>query len=220
MDTNELSAFLFRICHDLRTPLRGIRAHTELLLKDQNSDYPGDLAQQLAFIRDGARSLDALIDAMAGYSLALQTSSTSFQPTKSDVMLRSAMAKVQPALQQQGGEVTYCELPRIKANPDRLLQLFEQLIRNSIDHRGSEPPRVRVSATGQDGVWTFSVSDNGEGVEPDEFERIFRPFERLHGKGAGLGLATCRAIVEGHGGKIWAEMPPEGFTIRFTLPSP
>jgi len=116
--------------------------------------------------------------------------------------------------------VTYEELPRVRGNPDALIQLFEQLIRNAIDHRGDAAARVHISAATMDEGWQVAVQDHGPGVDASELEGIFEPFERLHGSGPGLGLAICRAIVEGHGGRIWAESQlGKGCTIRFTLPS-
>jgi signal transduction histidine kinase len=220
MPTNrEISEFLLRACHDLRTPLRAVRAHTELLQKGIGK--PGaDLMQPIGFVVDAARKADLLVDGIGAYAVALQIYPKTFHPSQLGVLLRSGLAKLAPALQSEGAEVTYDELPRINGNPDRLIELFEKLIRNALDHRGPDAPRVHVNAARQaEGEWSFSVRDNGPGVEATEIETIFRPFEKLHGKGAGLGLATCRAIVEAHGGKMWAEPPPEGgLTIRFTLP--
>ena len=222
MGTNrEISELLLRASHDLRTPVRGIGAHAELLLKNLNRPtQPGDFAQSLGFIVDGARTIDRLVDALAGYATALQTDAGTSQSTRMDVLLRGVLAKLQSALRENGAEVTYDELPRVNANPDRMMQLFEQLIRNTLDHRGQDAPRVHISASEHaDGGWLFSVRDNGPGIETEELDRVFHPFERLHGKGAGLGLAACRAVVEGHGWKIWAEPAPGGgCAIQFALP--
>jgi signal transduction histidine kinase len=197
-----------------------MRAHSELLLRD-SSRLPDDLAERLNFVTDGAKSIDRFVDALSRYSSALQTGSGEFLPTKTDVMLRNAIAKLAEPIKEHAAEVTYGDLPRVKGNADRLVQLFEQLLRNALEHRGADPPRIQVTAAKEAGEeWTFTVRDNGPGIEEEELERVFRPFERLHGKGAGLGLATARAIVEGHGGRIWAEAPADGgASIRFTLPA-
>ena len=108
-------------------------------------------------------------------------------------------------------------------HPDRLMQVFEHLIRNALVHRGDAAPRVRIDAAPHDDGWQLTVRDNGPGIEPTALERIFLPFERLKGKqlgGTGLGLTICRAIVERHGGKIWAESEPgEGAVFSFVLPA-
>jgi signal transduction histidine kinase len=140
-----------------------------------------------------------------------------------DVVLRLALARVDKELRGCGAKVAYGELPPVFGNPDRLMQLFENLVRNAVDHRGLDAPRIRIDAARHPEGWLFTVADNGPGVDPASLEAIFLPFERLPGKepaGAGLGLAICRAIVERHGGRTWAESQPgTGLAFRFTLPA-
>src|SRR5262249_37217392 len=139
MTNRELSEFLLRACHDLRTPLRGIRAHSELLVKDANAVPPADLPQPLGFITRGAKRMDLLVECLAAYGVALQTDPGTFQSAKMDVLLRAVLAKLSAPIHEAGAEVTYDELPRVQGNPDRLMNLLEQLIRNALDHRGTEP---------------------------------------------------------------------------------
>jgi signal transduction histidine kinase len=217
----EISTFLLRVCHDLRTPVRGIRAHAELLIKEAKNGQVTDVETRLGFVVDGAKGIDLLVDGLAGYAIALQTDAASFQSTRTDVLLRGALAKLDRAVREHGAEITHGELPRVRGNPDRIMQVFEQLIGNALNHRGTQAPRVDVQASqGTDG-WQFAVADNGEGVDAEDLERIFQPFERLHKAGGpGLGLAACRAIVEAHGGRIWAESQAgKGCTVFFTLPA-
>jgi signal transduction histidine kinase len=138
-------------------------------------------------------------------------------------VLRSAIARLAPEIRECEGEINYGELPRVDGDPDGLAQLFENLLRNALQCRGSAPPRIQVTATAQDGAWLFAVRDNGRGIDAADAERIFRPFERLRRDGpagSGLGLAACREIVSRHGGKIWAQSQSEpGATILFTLPA-
>jgi signal transduction histidine kinase len=222
MPTNrETGEFLLRACHDLWTPLRGVRAHSELIqrhLKDCTA-VPVEAHRSLDFVLEGARKADLIVDGIAAYAGALYTDANHFLPTRLDVALRAALAKLDGALKQKAAEVTYSELPRLRGNPDRLAELFERIIRNSLDHCSSKPPRVCVSASQSGNEWRLRVQDDGSGVEASELENIFRPFQKLHGNGAGMGLAVCRAIVEAHGGKIWAEAAPDGFAIEFTLPA-
>jgi light-regulated signal transduction histidine kinase (bacteriophytochrome) len=215
----ELAALLFRACHDLRTPNRSILAHAELLLKDTGTALPADLDQRLGFVIDGARKIERLVDALAGYALALDTDPSSFQSTRLDIVLRGVLARIEQPLLDHCATVHYSELPRVKGNPDRLMQLFAELLDNSLSHRGEAAPRIEISSSPNDEGCLISVSDNGTGVDPADLERIFNPFERLHGKSAGLGLAACRAIVEGHGGRIWSQLgASNGLDVRFTLP--
>jgi light-regulated signal transduction histidine kinase (bacteriophytochrome) len=216
----ELSDFLLRACHDLRAPARAIRAHAELFLRD--AAPAADFATRLGFMVDGARKIDVLVDALASYSLALRIDASSFQASAVGALLRTALAKLQGDLRANSAEVTYGELPRVMGNPDRLIELWERLVRNSMQHRGPASPRIRIEAARENDHWVFAVRDNGPGVDTAYLERIFDPFE--HGPdradGAGMGLAICRAIVERHGGKIWAESSAgSGATFFFTLPA-
>lgn len=217
----ELSDFLLRLCHDLRSPLRAIRAHAELLQKGSNT-AAADSGQLLGFIVSGAENIYLLADGLSTYSLALRTDPSSFQPAQMDVLLRLTLAKLRKELQACGGEVTYDPLPRIWGNPDRLSNVLENLILNAVRHRGTAAPRVHVRAEQREQEWIFAVRDNGPGIEAAQLQRIFKPFERLRGKespGAGLGLAIAREVVERHGGKIWAESAAGGGSIFFfTLP--
>ena len=195
----ELSEFLLRACHDLRGPLRNVRIHAELLAKSAGSEPSAD------FVVNGAASASAVVDGLADYALALAIDPSRFQPVLLDIMLRSAMAKL------RGAAVTYGELPAVRGNGDRLLQLFEYLLDDALRRRATE---VHISAEAQDGAWRFTARDNGTPLT-ETVEKEFRPFARLHGnQRPGPGLAVCRAIVERHGGTMRAE----GGAIHFTLP--
>lgn len=214
--------FLLRACHDLRTPLRAIRAHAELLIKNGDLPRNSNPEQSLAFIVEGARKMDSLVEGLAAYSLALQTGSRSFLLMPLGALLRNVLAKLDREIRVNGAEVTYDELPRVSGDPDRLMQLFENLLRNALRHRGQAPPRIHISAATHAEGWLFALRDNGPGIEAANLESIFQPFRRVHSgepAGPGLGLAVCRAIVERHGGRIWAESRyGEGCTFLFTLP--
>jgi light-regulated signal transduction histidine kinase (bacteriophytochrome) len=216
----ELSEFLLRACHDLRGPLRSIRAHTELLIK-HGVEQPIDFDQSLGFVVTGAAQASLLVDALTDYSLAVQIEPASFRPVPMEVILRAVLAKLAGPLKESGAAVTYDSLPSASGNADRLMQLFEYLLDNAVRHHGPEPPRIHITAERQHGEWLFAVRDNGPGVEGEFLEKIFRPFERIHvNQRPGPGLATCRAIVERHGGTIWAEPGSGGGCIfYFTLPA-
>lgn len=217
----EFSEFLLRACHDLRTPLRSIRLHAELLLRDLPAGLSSGLDERLGFIVDGGRRIDLLLDGLAAYSLALQTDARAFRRVNLEVMLRTALSGLAPMLRGCGGDVSYDRLPAVQGSPDRLVQVFENLIRNSLDHRGSSSPRIHIAAETHGRECLLAVRDNGPGVEPDYVETIFNPFERLDAAhpGPGLGLAACRAIVSRHGGRVWCESEVgSGAKFLFTLP--
>jgi chemotaxis family two-component system sensor kinase Cph1 len=226
----DLSGLLLRACHDLRASLRTIRAQAELIRRDGHALT--DFEQRIGFIIDGVRKIDSLANSLLSYSVALQIQKTSFVPIGSDVVLRTALAKLEKELSDRRAEVVSGELPRVNADPDRLAQVFETLLSNALGHihafaradpRGAKALLIQITAEKSDDHWIFAVSDNGPGIDASRLNRIFQPFERLHRNGqdeVGLGLAICKTIVERHGGNMWAESNPEaGSTFFFTLPA-
>jgi len=215
-DGREQRDFLLRACHDLRAALRAVRANAKLLPSKRD---PQEMEQILGFMIDGARNADLIIDGLVNYALALRVQ-VSPSPVPTGAVLRTVLANMAPEVNASGAAITYAGLPEVQGDPDRLMQLFENLLRNALQQCGAAPPRIHVSAEENGNQWIFAVSDNGLGIEAQDVERIFKPFERLgrnHG-GPGLGLAICREIIAGHGGKIWAESQPgSGTTIHFTL---
>ena len=219
----EISDLLVRACHDLRAAARAVRTHSELFLRDAGGPRTSDLEQRLGFVVEGTRRIEVMLDGLAAYSAALETDAASFQSVRTDILLRTVLMKLSRELRDGGAEVVYTELPAVICNPDRLTQVFENLVRNALVHRGQAAPRIHIGASRHGEDWLFAVQDNGRGIDPASLENIFKPFERMQSgdrPGAGMGLAICRAIVERHGGRIWAESQAgNGATFLFTLPA-
>jgi chemotaxis family two-component system sensor kinase Cph1 len=217
----EISEFLLRACHDLRASVRAVRTHSELFVREAGASPA--LADRLNFVVDGAKKIDSLVNGIAAYSVALQTDPATFQTTRLDVLLRSVLMKLNGEIRESGAKVVYEDLPEVTGHPDRLMQVLENMLRNSLAYRGEGTPEIEIAAHREGDAWVIAVRDHGPGVEAESLEKIFKPFERLpggHRNGSGLGLAICRAIVERHGGRIWAESEPgKGATLRFTLPA-
>ena len=138
-------------------------------------------------------------------------------------MIRSIYPQLSVTIEENNAAIAASSLPTVQANPRQMRQLLQNLIGNGIKFHGSAPPRIHIEAQLQDDQWLISVSDNGIGLDPKFAERIFRIFQRLHGRGeyagTGIGLAICRKIVEGHGGRIWVESElGQGATFYFTIP--
>jgi len=205
----EIAEFLLRACHDLKAPIRAIRVHAELIGKRLDLPLPGS-DPRLAFIIEGAGKLDQLVDGLSSYSLTLRIDPASFVITPLGILLRTALSRLDKELRRNQAEVTCGALPQVSGDPDRLIQLFENLL----CHRGWIAPLVHITADPHAEGWLFTVRNGGPSVEAADLERIFQPF--VHG----LGLAACREIVERHGGRIWAESQPgSGCTFLFTLPA-
>jgi signal transduction histidine kinase len=140
-----------------------------------------------------------------------------------DVLFRTVLAMLDKELRANDARVTNDKLPRVSGDPDRLMEVFENLLHNALRHRGPDPPQIQITVERRADEWLLAVRDNGPGVEAAYLKSIFQPFVRLHGQQSaapGLGLAISRVIVERHGGRIWAESAPgAGATFLFTLPA-
>jgi light-regulated signal transduction histidine kinase (bacteriophytochrome) len=141
-------------------------------------------------------------------------------PVNVEGVLATAIGNLQLAIQNVHGRITFDPLPTVLMDPTQLLQLLQNLIANALKYHGSEPPHIHLSARRAGDEWTISIGDNGIGIDPRFHEHIFTVFKRLHGReypGTGIGLATCKRIVERNGGRIWVESEQgKGSTFLFT----
>jgi light-regulated signal transduction histidine kinase (bacteriophytochrome) len=176
----------------------------------------------VAYAVDGAARMQQLIRDLLTYS-RVSTKVQPFEETNTAEALERAVSNLKLAIEESGGAVTHGTLPVVLGDPLLLSQLFQNLISNALKFRGPQPPLVRIEAERRDNEWLFSVRDNGIGVDPRDFNRIFVIFQRLHSRekyaGTGIGLSVCKKIIERHGGRIWLESQPgQGTTFYFTLP--
>ena len=218
----ELSQFAYVASHDLQEPLRMVTSFTQLLAKRYQGKLGPEADEFIGHAVDGARRMQDLIQGLLAYS-RVQTKGARFEWVPAETALERALQNLRVAIEESGARVTHDSLPRVKADPTQLVQLFQNLVGNAVKFRAEAPPEVHVSAARDDGAWVFSVRDNGIGIEPRYADRVFKIFKRLHHRndypGTGIGLAICKRIVERHGGKIWFESAPgEGSVFRFTLP--
>ncbi|MBI2319584.1 MAG: PAS domain S-box protein, partial [Betaproteobacteria bacterium] len=218
----ELEQFAYVASHDLQEPLRMVSSYTQLLARRYGERLDGDAREFMDFIVDGAARMKRLIEDLLIYS-RVGTRGKEFRPVAGEHVLARARNNLKAAIEASGATITHDPLPVIEADDSQLVQLLQNLIGNALKFHGAEPPRVHVGAAERGDDWVISVRDNGIGIEPQYFERIFLMFQRLHDRGeypgTGIGLAICKKVVDRHGGRIWVEsVPGEGSAFRFTLP--
>ncbi len=218
----DLEQFAYIASHDLKEPLRMVSSYLQLLERRYADGLDGEARQFMGFAVEGAQRMRRLIDDLLEYS-RIGTRGKSLVRTESAEVLRSVIENLHIAVQDAGATLTQdSPLPAVLADGTQLAQLFQNLIANALKFRSAEPPRIHIGAKPHNGRWTFSVSDNGIGIDEKFFERVFVIFQRLHTReqyeGTGIGLAVCAKIVERHGGRIWLESKPGlGSTFFFTL---
>jgi len=218
----ELQRFAYALSHDLQTPLRTVRMFAERLIANRESD-PEDVRTSVRFIGEGVENMQAMIHGLLEYA----TASHGDGPRGTadlNAVIRTVLQDLRSQVEESGARISSGELPTVEGDETRLRQLFQNLISNAIKYRGEHAPEVRISATRQGSEWSFCVQDNGIGIDMRHADKIFGLFERLHPnaeyRGSGIGLAVCRAIVEGHGGRIWVESEAgKGSRFYFTLPA-
>jgi PAS domain S-box-containing protein len=220
---DELQQFAYVASHDLQEPLRMVASYTQLLAKRYQGRLDSDADEFIAFAVDGCNRMQGLIQDLLAYSRA-GTNGKALHEIPGENALNKALTNLRATIEESGAVVTHDALPVIRTDETQLAQVFQNLVGNAIKYRSAEVPHVHVSTTKNGGnEWLFSVRDNGLGIDPQYFERIFVLFQRLHGReefeGTGIGLAVCKKILERLGGRIWVESQPgKGSTFYFVLP--
>ena len=217
----ELGQFAYIASHDLQEPLRMVASYTQLLSRRYKGKLDSDADEFIAFAVDGATRMQRLIQDLLAYS-RVGTKGKELLNTSSEDALRHALSNLRGAIEESGALVTHDPLPEVLADEMLLIQLFQNLVGNAIKYQNGGIPRIHIGALNGGKQYKFSVQDNGLGIDPQYFERIFGMFQRLHKReefsGTGIGLAICKKIVERHGGQIAVESQPGiGSIFRFDL---
>jgi PAS domain S-box-containing protein len=218
----ELAEFAYIASHDLQEPLRMVASYTQLLSRRYKGKLDADADEFIAFAVDGANRMQRLIQDLLAYS-QVGTKGADLIDSSSEAALKRALENLCGAIESAGAVVTHDVLPTVLADESQLIQLFQNLVGNGIKYQSHGVPRVHVSAARTaDARWLFSVRDNGLGINPLYFGKIFGMFQRLHKReafaGTGIGLPICKKIVERHGGNIAVESQlGHGSTFLFSL---
>jgi light-regulated signal transduction histidine kinase (bacteriophytochrome) len=197
--------------------------YTQLLGRRYKDKLDADANEFIDFAVDGAKRMQELIHDLLAYA-RVGTRGKPFKPVPAADIVSDALANLSSAIEETKARVVVDDLPSIWCDESQIVQVFQNLIVNGIKFsRPGETPLVRISASRSDLGWTIAVRDNGIGIEPKYFDRIFQMFQRLHTRqeyeGTGIGLALCKKIVERHGGRIRVESTPgAGTMFSFTLP--
>ena len=223
----ELEQFAYAASHDMRQPLRMISSYLELL-EDELADKLDDETRTfLGYARDGAKRMDAMLVSLLDYSRVGRKG----EPPgllESREALQEALTYLELDANQAGADIRLeGEWPTLRASRDELVRLFQNLVGNAIKYREQGcAPEIVVDSHCSGGRWRVEVRDNGIGIDPAQTEKLFQLFSRLQSRsrfeGSGIGLATCRKIVERLGGQIGVKSAGEGqgTTFHFSVPLP
>jgi PAS domain S-box-containing protein len=218
----DLEQFAAIASHDLQEPLRMVASYTQLIARRYKGKLDSDADEFIEFAVDGATRMQQLIQDLLAYSRVASRGAELLE-VSSEGALKQAIRNLDGAIKESGAVVSNDSLPCVQADESQLVQLFQNLVGNAIKYQKGGVPNVHISAVmNGNGKWMFSVKDNGLGIEPKFFERIFGMFQRLHKReefsGTGIGLAICKKIVERHGGIISVESQlGQGSIFHFSL---
>jgi light-regulated signal transduction histidine kinase (bacteriophytochrome) len=208
--------------HDLKQPLIVAGGYINRLRRHYKDKAEPDADRFIGYALDAITRMEALINAILAYA-RVGTKARDLKLADCNDIVECATTNLQVEIEKSSAIVTHDQLPTLLADQIQIIQLFQNLIGNSIKFRREEPPCVHISAEHKEKEWVISICDNGIGIDPKHSTSIFDIFQRLHENskypGNGIGLATCKKIVENHGGRIWVESNPgKGSTFKFAIP--
>ncbi len=220
----ELKQFAVIAAHDLKEPLRTIASFVQLIIRKEKEKLSSESEEYAGYVVQSVNRMADLLDGLLDYSVVGR------QNIRKNLCIKNIVNDVKHnlflKLKENNASVTILNpLPCIYGNSSMILQLFLNLIDNSIKFKKDNPPDIRISSSlYNQHYYQFTLNDNGIGIKKEYAKKIFLIFERLHNsdspyKGTGVGLAVCKKIVESHNGKMWVNTNyTDGFSISFTLP--
>jgi len=221
ISNQELERFAYVSSHDLKEPLRMIISFLQLLKSRYYDSLDQDANDFIDFAVEGALRMDMMINDLLQFSTV--GNEREFKYLDCEIIVKNTISNLSQLIEDNEANITQDPLPKIHANEELMIQLFQNLIVNAIKYRSEAKPDIHISAEDHGESYLFIVKDNGIGIEQQHLDRIFIIFQRLHSReeyeGTGIGLAISKKIVQQHNGKIWAESEPgKGTTFQFTIP--
>jgi PAS domain S-box-containing protein len=219
----DLNQFAFAASHDLQEPLRMITSYSQLLVKGYRGELDGEAGTCIEFITEGTHRMRELLADLLAYTQVAADEEERLVAVDLNEVFDKTLVICKAAIDEAGASVTRDGLPVIQGHEPHFIQLFQNLISNSLKYRSARKPQVHLSAEKQDGFWRFVFRDNGMGIAPEYHDQVFGVFKRLHGKsipGTGIGLAICQRVVQRYGGEIRVESDvDQGASFIFTIPA-
>jgi len=219
-ESNEnLQEFAYIASHDLQEPLRSVTSYLDLLATEYGDELEGEGEFYIERAESNASRMSAMIDALLAYS-RVKTEGGTFDTVAAETVVAETLDSLGVLINESEARIRTGSLPTVTADENQLGQVFQNLLKNAIEH-GGEPPEIEITATDAGDAWEFAVADNGPGVPEPQQDRIFEIFQQGNTDGdgeAGIGLAICERIVSRHRGDIWVDADGSGSTFKFTLP--
>ncbi len=219
----ELEQFASVASHDLQEPLRMVSSFLQIINRRYTHKLDDEGKEFIYYAVDGATRMQKLISDLLAYS-RVTTQGKEMKIVNSNELLKKTLSNLQEIIKDTNAVVTHDELPEVLGDESQQIRLFQNLINNSLKFCKDREPKIHISVKSEDKNYVFSVKDNGIGIKPEDKDKIFKIFQRLHSRdeypGTGIGLAVCKRIVERHLGRMWVESEfGQGTTFYFTIPS-
>ena len=219
----DLQQFAYVASHDLKTPLRSIAGFIKILERNHSEQLDDKARSLVRRVADATQRLEQLTEDLLSYA-RIDAEAKQFLPVNMTDVAQEVIHLLEDSITSASAEVRVGDLPVVLGDRTQLVQLLLNLVGNGLKYCRDRTPLIELSAMKQDEFWVFSVTDNGIGIDAQHFDKVFEVFKRLHSQsefpGTGIGLAVCRRVVVGHGGKIWVTSERgHGSVFSFTLPT-